>query len=66
MSVLPMRIVPDRILGQRAKRVNTINASVQRLIDDMIDTLHDAVGVGAGSESDWGPPASHRDTASRR
>ena len=46
MSVLPMRIVPDRILGQRAKRVSTINASVQRLIDDMIDTLHDAVGVG--------------------
>ena len=46
MSVRPMRIVPDPILRQKAKRVRTINASIQRLIADMVETMHDAQGVG--------------------
>ena len=47
MSVLTMRIVPDPILRQRAKRVSSINApSLNRMIDDMIETMHDAHGVG--------------------
>ena len=46
MSVLPMRLVPDPMLRQRAKRVGAVNASLQRLIDDMIETMHDSYGVG--------------------
>ena len=34
------------MLRQRAKRVGAVNASLQRLIDDMIETMHDSYGVG--------------------
>ena len=46
MSILPMRVVPDPILRQKAKRVSAINASLQRLIGDMLETMHNAGGVG--------------------
>ena len=46
MSVLPLRIVPDPTLRQRAKRVSNISPSLQKLIDDMVDTMRDAHGVG--------------------
>ena len=41
-----MRIVPDPILRRKARRVSSIGPSLQRLIDDMIETMHDAWGVG--------------------
>jgi len=40
MAVLQIRTLPDPILRQKAKRVARIDKSVQKLIDDMIDTLH--------------------------
>lgn len=40
MAVLKIRILPDPVLRQKAKRVANIGASIQKLIDDMIDTLH--------------------------
>ena len=46
MAVRPVHIVPDPILRQKAKRVRTISRSIQKLIDDMIDTMQDAYGVG--------------------
>lgn len=46
MSVLPMHIVPDPILREKAKRVGNIGRSIQTLIDDMIETLGNAEGVG--------------------
>ena len=46
MSVIPVRIVPDPVLRQRAKRVSAINPSLQRLIEDMIESMHEARGVG--------------------
>ena len=46
MSVLELHIVPDPILRQRAKKVRAVNVSLQRLIDDMIETMHEAHGVG--------------------
>jgi peptide deformylase len=36
----------DPILRQKAKKVRAIDASIQRLIDDMIETMRDAPGVG--------------------
>jgi len=46
MAVIPVRVFPDPILGQKSKRVRTIDGSVQRLIDSMIETMHSAGGVG--------------------
>ena len=46
MSVLSMRLVPDPILRQKAKRVSSLGRSMQRLIDDMIETMHASYGVG--------------------
>ena len=46
MAVLKIRTLPDPVLRQKAKRVATIDGSIQKLIDDMIDTMHAAPGVG--------------------
>ncbi len=40
MAVLQIRTLPDPVLRQKAKRVTKIDNSIQKLIDDMIDTLH--------------------------
>jgi peptide deformylase len=40
MAVLQIRTLPDPVLRQKAKRVTKIDKSIQKLIDDMIDTLH--------------------------
>jgi peptide deformylase len=39
MAVLQIRTLPDPVLRQKAKRVTRIDASIRKLIDDMIDTL---------------------------
>jgi peptide deformylase len=39
MAVLQIRTLPDPVLRQKAKRVTRIDKSVQKLIDDMIETL---------------------------
>ncbi|MCE2463485.1 MAG: peptide deformylase [Dehalococcoidia bacterium] len=41
-----MHIVPDSVLRERAKRVSNISPSIQKLIDDMIETMRDSHGVG--------------------
>ncbi len=46
MAILPIRIVPDPVLREKAKKVPQIDGSIQKLIDDMIDTMIDAPGVG--------------------
>jgi peptide deformylase len=46
MGILPIRIAGDPVLRQKAKKVRKIDASLQKLIDDMIDTMHAAGGVG--------------------
>jgi len=40
MAVLQIHTLPDPVLRQKAKRVTKIDDSIQKLIDDMIDTLH--------------------------
>lgn len=39
MAVLQIRTLPDPVLRRKARKVTRIDASVQKLIDDMIDTL---------------------------
>ena len=44
MAVIPIRIFPDPILKQKSKRVRTIDGSIQKLISDMIETMHSVPG----------------------
>lgn len=46
MAVLKIRTLPDPVLRQKAKKVTKIDGSIQKLIDDMIDTIHAASGAG--------------------
>ena len=46
MSVLPIRIFPDPVLRERAQEVPEITATHRRLVDDMVETMRDAPGVG--------------------
>lgn len=47
MAVLHIRTAPDPVLRQKARRVTSVDASVLRLIDNMIDTLR-SEGHGVG------------------
>lgn len=46
MAVLRIRTLPDPVLRQKAKKVANIDGSIQKLIDDMIDTMRAVHGVG--------------------
>jgi len=46
MAVLPIVRVPQPVLRVKTKKVRKIDASIKKLIDDMIETMHDAPGVG--------------------
>ena len=47
MSVRIMHRLPnDSVLRRKAKRVSSIDKSVHRLIDDMVETMHHSDGVG--------------------
>ena len=44
MAILPIRILPDPVLKQKAKRVRTIDSSIKKLIRDMLETMRDDPG----------------------
>jgi len=46
MAVRQIRTLPDPLLKRKAKRVSSIDGSIQRLIDDMLETMPQAGGVG--------------------
>lgn len=46
MAILKIRTDPDPILRMKAKKVSSLDSSVQKLIDDMIQTMQSAPGVG--------------------
>lgn len=46
MAVIPIRTLPDPILRQKARRIKSIDKSIEKLIDDMVETMHSASGVG--------------------
>lgn len=46
MTVLKMRIVPDPILRQKAKKMGKIPANMKKLVSNMVETMHDEHGVG--------------------
>jgi len=46
MAVLPIRKLPDPVLREKAEDVTEINGEMQRLIDDMAETMYAAPGLG--------------------
>jgi peptide deformylase len=46
MAILPVRVLPDQVLRRKAKRVSIIDGSIQRLIGNMLETMHSVGGVG--------------------
>ena len=46
MAILPIVWAPDPILKARCARVETVDDEVRRLMDDMLETMYDAPGVG--------------------
>jgi len=46
MATRKICCLPDTVLRQKAKKVPKIDASIKRLIDDMVETMQQAEGVG--------------------
>jgi len=46
MAILPIRKYPDPVLAESAAPVAEITPDLQRLIDDMADTMYQAPGIG--------------------
>ncbi len=46
MAVLEIRKYPEEILKKKAQLVENIDRDLQRLIDDMIETMYAAPGIG--------------------
>jgi len=47
MAIRALRHLPDDpVLRQKARRVPTIDSSIQQLIDDMVETMQQTKGVG--------------------
>ncbi|MFP4640824.1 MAG: peptide deformylase [Dehalococcoidia bacterium] len=46
MALLSIRHLPDPVLREKAKKISNIDGKIQKLIDDMIETMQQANGVG--------------------
>ncbi len=46
MAVLPIHKLPDPVLRKRAREINGVTDELQRLIDDMAETMYAAPGLG--------------------
>ncbi len=46
MTIKPLIILPDPLLRQASKSIEQIDTEIQRLADDMLETMYDAPGIG--------------------
>ena len=46
MAILNMRFVPDPILRRQAKKVAKVTPQLKKLVENMVETMHDQRGVG--------------------
>lgn len=46
MSLLPVHTFPDPILKQKAKTIDTFDDNLQKLADDMLETMYEEGGIG--------------------
>lgn len=50
MSILPIRTWGDPVLRERGADVETFDAALRRLADDMLETMYQAPGVGLAAQ----------------
>ena len=46
MTILPIITLPDPLLRQVSQPIERVDTEVRKLIDDMLETMYDAPGVG--------------------
>lgn len=46
MGLLPIALADDPVIRQKSKKVRNVDASLQKLVDDMLETMEAARGVG--------------------
>ncbi len=46
MSILKIHQYPDTILRQKAEKITTFDGNLDEIVEDMIETMYDAPGVG--------------------
>ncbi len=46
MTIMPILVAPDPRLKRHATPVERVDAVVRRLMDDMLETMHEARGIG--------------------
>jgi len=46
MTIKPLIILPDPLLRQVSKPIETVNDEAKKLADDMLETMYDAPGIG--------------------
>ena len=46
MGVLNICKYPDPVLRQKAKPIDNVDGKIRKLIDDMVETMYDAPGIG--------------------
>ncbi|TCU38511.1 peptide deformylase [Rhizobium azibense] len=46
MTIKPLIILPDPVLRQVSKPIERVDADLKRLVDDMLETMYDAPGIG--------------------
>ena len=46
MAILPIIVAPDPILKRKADPVGTVTPEIARLMDDMLETMYAAPGIG--------------------
>lgn len=46
MAILPILTAPDPILKQKAEPVEQVDDAIRTLLDDMLETMYDAPGIG--------------------
>ena len=46
MAIRKIRIMGDRILTKKCRPVDEVTPRIRQLVDDMLETMYDACGVG--------------------
>lgn len=46
MSLIPIVLIPDNRLRQQSAPVSGVDVSIRKLMDDMLETMYDAPGIG--------------------
>ena len=46
MAVMKILVEPNKILRQKSLKVDVVNKDIQKLMDDMLETMYDANGIG--------------------